>query len=201
MNWDHTRLFPNAESEIVSLDAGSRWDGLPVLQFWVCVLETLSSKLARRILERRKCERVIQSHSHLDDCIFESIDNAAVIQMINQGRSPSLRHVTRSHRVDWDWLFERVNLDCSILMKIRANKRSVDKGNVYHDAKKHFLLTLCQLRRLHESHDVRSFFHKSISCSVLAKTQAMSQVMKQAENVHQVWRLLEKSLEVKLRSG
>ena len=37
--------------------------------------------------------------------IFE--DTAAVFQMINKGRSQILRHVTRMHRVDMDYLFER----------------------------------------------------------------------------------------------
>ena len=36
--------------------------------------------------------------------VFEA--NAAVIQMINKGRSPNLRHVTRMHRVELYWLFE-----------------------------------------------------------------------------------------------
>ena len=41
--------------------------------------------------------------------IFE--DNEAVIKMIIQGRSPTVRHVSRTHRVALDWLFGRVNLD------------------------------------------------------------------------------------------
>ena len=55
--------------------------------------------------------------------IFE--DSAAVIQMINIGRSPNPGHVTRTHRVDLDWQFERLNLDHSFSGKIRANERSV----------------------------------------------------------------------------
>ena len=41
--------------------------------------------------------------------IFE--DNEAVIKMIIKGRSPTMRHVSRTHRVALDWLFDRVNLD------------------------------------------------------------------------------------------
>ena len=42
--------------------------------------------------------------------IFE--DNDAVIKMLIKGRSPTLRHVSRTHSValDW-WLFDRINLD------------------------------------------------------------------------------------------
>ena len=40
--------------------------------------------------------------------IFE--DNEAVIKMIIKGRSPTMRHVSRTHRVALDWLFDRINL-------------------------------------------------------------------------------------------
>ena len=38
-------------------------------------------------------------------------DNDAVIKMIVKGRSPNLRHVGRTHRVDLDWLFDRITKD------------------------------------------------------------------------------------------
>ena len=41
--------------------------------------------------------------------VFE--DNKAVIKMIIKGRSPTMRHVSRTHRVALDWLFDRLNLD------------------------------------------------------------------------------------------
>ena len=41
--------------------------------------------------------------------IFE--DHGAVIQMIIKERSPPMKHVSRSHRVALDWLFDRINLD------------------------------------------------------------------------------------------
>ena len=47
--------------------------------------------------------------------IFE--DNEAVIQIIIKGRSPTLRHVSRTHRVAFDWLFDRINLDPKIQIK------------------------------------------------------------------------------------
>ena len=34
-------------------------------------------------------------------------DNEAVIKMIFKGRSPIMRHVSRTHRVSLDWLFDR----------------------------------------------------------------------------------------------
>ena len=41
--------------------------------------------------------------------LFE--DNEAVIKLIIKGRSPTMRHVSRTHRVALDWLFDRINLD------------------------------------------------------------------------------------------
>ena len=41
--------------------------------------------------------------------VFE--DNEALIKMITKGRSPTMRHVSRTHRVSLDWLFDRINLD------------------------------------------------------------------------------------------
>ena len=41
--------------------------------------------------------------------IFE--DNEAVIKMIIKGRSPTKRHVPRTHRVALDWSFETNNLE------------------------------------------------------------------------------------------
>ena len=35
-------------------------------------------------------------------------DMAEVTQMMMKGRSPTFRHVTRTHRVDLDWLCERI---------------------------------------------------------------------------------------------
>ena len=62
-------------------------------------------------------------------------DNAAVIQMINKGRSPNLRHVTRTHRVDLDWLLVS---QLGSFFFVEKNVRSIggyfDKGNVHHYA-------------------------------------------------------------------
>ena len=41
-------------------------------------------------------------------------DKEVVIKMIIKGRSPTMRHVSRKHRVALDWLFDRINLDPKI---------------------------------------------------------------------------------------
>ena len=47
--------------------------------------------------------------------IFE--DNNAVIKICIKGRSPNLRHVNRTHRVDLDWLHERIQTDPGVFLK------------------------------------------------------------------------------------
>ena len=53
-----------------------------------------------------------ESSFHARLIIFE--DNETVFLKIIQGRSPKLRHVSRTHRADLDWLFARFNLDDSL---------------------------------------------------------------------------------------
>ena len=64
--------------------------------------------------------------------VFE--DNEAVIKMIIKGRSPAMRHVSRTHRVALDWLFDRINLDSKIRIRYIDTKHQLadilTKGNV-----------------------------------------------------------------------
>ena len=65
-------------------------------------------------------------------CIFE--DNEAVII---KGRSPTMRHVSRTYRVALDWLFVRINLDPQIQIKYVDTKHQLadmlTKGNFTRD--------------------------------------------------------------------
>ena len=78
--------------------------------------------------------------------VFE--DNEAVIKMIIKGRSPTMRHVSRTRRVALDWLFDRINLDSKIQIKyIDTNNQLADiltKGNFTRDEWNH-LLTLFKI--------------------------------------------------------
>ena len=53
--------------------------------------------------------------------VFE--DNEAVIKMIMKGRSPTMRHVSRTHRVALDWFFDRINLDSQIQNQIHRHQK------------------------------------------------------------------------------
>ena len=52
--------------------------------------------------------------SHSSAMLYVSEDNEAAIQMGIIGRSPTMRHVSRTHRVALDWLFDEFNLDPKI---------------------------------------------------------------------------------------
>ena len=139
----------STESEIISLDAGLRLDGIPALDLWdliVTVLENANQNLSEQgdllknkrevrspphtIHTRKQSQRVINDldtvdfipsnvqSSHQEALLYVFEDNEAVIKMIIKGRSPTMRHVSRTHRVALDWLFDRINLDPKIQIKI-----------------------------------------------------------------------------------
>ena len=70
-------------------------------------------------------------------------DNETVIKMIIQRRSPTMRHVSRTHRVALDWLFDRINLDPKIEIKYIDTKNQLadilTKGNFTRDEWNHLL--------------------------------------------------------------
>ena len=56
---------------------------------------------------------------------FPLLDNEAVIKMIIKGRSPTMRHVSRTHRVALDGLFDRINLGPEIQIKYVDTKNQL----------------------------------------------------------------------------
>ena len=66
---------------------------------------------------------VNSSHQEALSFVFE--DNEAVIKMIIKGRSPTIRHVSRTHRVALDWLFDRIDLDTKIQIKYIDTKKQL----------------------------------------------------------------------------
>ena len=73
--------------------------------------------------------------------VFE--DNEAVIKMIIKGISPTMRHVSRTHRVALDWMFDRINLDSKIQIKYIDTKNQLadilTKGSFTRDEWNHLL--------------------------------------------------------------
>ena len=117
----------STESEIISLDIGLRLDGLPALELWDLIVSVLGNVSHVSDGSGRPVKGKNKSHNKINDLqdidlvpsnvqsasreallyVFE--DNEAVIKMIMKGRSPTMRHVSRTHRVALDWLFDRIN--------------------------------------------------------------------------------------------
>ena len=153
----------STESEIISLDAGLRLDGIPALDLWDLIVAVLHGNTYQSNQDRcDPCTNLVRVNPHkvkfhglIDDLdnvdfissnvhssrkeallyIFE--DNEAVIQMITKGRSTTTRYVSRTHRVALDWLFDRINLDPKIQSKYVDTKNQLadilTKGNFTRD--------------------------------------------------------------------
>ena len=133
----HKLPFRTVQQNLKSslLDAGLRLDGIPALDLWdliVFVLGNTIQPLDRsgqpivncdkdRVPNKRSqgminvlnidCVPSNVQFSHQEALLYVFEDNEAVIKMIIKGRSPTVRHVSRTHRVALDWLFDRINLD------------------------------------------------------------------------------------------
>ena len=116
----------STESEIISLDTGLRLDGLPALELWdliVLNISHVSDGTGQPVNGKNKSYHKINVVHDIDAVpsnvqsarqealLYVIEDNEAVIKMIIIGRSPTMRHVSRTHRVALDWLFDRINLD------------------------------------------------------------------------------------------
>ena len=81
--------------------------------------------------------------SHQEVLLYVFEDNEAALKMIIKGRSPTIRHVSRTHRVALDWLFDRIILDPKIQIKYIDTKNQLadilTKGNFTHDEWNHLL--------------------------------------------------------------
>ena len=130
----------------------------PALELWDLIVSVLgnSSRISDRTVKlvnvedkHHKSHNKIDVMQHIDyvppnvqsACqeallyVFE--DNDAVIKMIIKGRSPTMRHVSRTYRVALDWLFDRINLDPKIQIKYIDTKNQLadilTKGNFTRD--------------------------------------------------------------------
>ena len=87
--------------------------------------------------------------------VFE--DNEAVIKMIIEGRSPTMRHVSRTHRVALDWLFDRINLNPKIQIRyIDTKHQKADISTKGHFIRDEWNNLLCLFNISHFSSTVCS---------------------------------------------
>jgi len=127
----------SSEAEVIALEAALRTEGIPALNLWEEILEMFSkdknvgsdSKPDLKAAPKDE-DQIIQDILASVDYVPKTIprssgkakilcleDNEAVIKMTIKGRSPSMRHLSRTHRVDLDWLFERFRDDPGVSIK------------------------------------------------------------------------------------
>ena len=111
---------------------------MPALEFWDLIVSVLGniSRVSDRsgqpgndVHKRHKSQKKIDVMKDIDSVpsnvqssrqeallhVFE--DNEAVIKIITKWRIATMRHVSRTHRVALDWLFDRKDLDPKIQIK------------------------------------------------------------------------------------
>ena len=87
-----------------------------------------SQSKTQRVTRKQKVDRLSE------------VDHEAVIKMIIKGRSPTMRHVSRTHRVALDWLFDRINLDPKIQIKSQNQLADIlTEGSFSRDEWNHLL--------------------------------------------------------------
>ena len=111
----------STESEIISLDAGLRLDGVLALDFWDLIVSVLGNMIqtTERLVRPVKFDKSQRSQgktnvlndidrvpsnvqfSHQEALLYVFEDNEAVIKMIIKGRSPTMRHVSRPQSRAW----------------------------------------------------------------------------------------------------
>ena len=150
----------STESEIISLDTGLRLDGLPALELWDLIVSVfgnishIADQTVKLVNGKNKSHNKIDAMQDIDSVpsnvqsasqeallyVFE--DNEAVIKMIIKG-SRTMRHVSRTQRVAFDWLFDRINLDPKIQIKYIDTKNQLadilTKENFTRDEWNHLL--------------------------------------------------------------
>ena len=120
----------STESEIILLDAGKGMDGSPALDLWdltnpkrmcreTCCMTHHQENTPRTKLRLQfsttnlNYATPIMFSSNVKSSQFGAIytfeDNEAVIKMIIKGRSPTMRHLSRTHRIALDWFFDTIN--------------------------------------------------------------------------------------------
>ena len=137
----------STESEIISLDAGLRLDGTLALDLWDLIVFVFGNTIQTperpgrhdvndkdqrsqgriNVLNHIDCAPSNVQSSRQEALLFVFEDNEAVIKMSIKGRSPTMRHVSRTHRVALGWLFDRINLEPKIQMKYVDTKKNISQ--------------------------------------------------------------------------
>ena len=153
-----------------------RLDGLLALELWDLIncffgnISHISDRTGKPVNGKNKSYNKIDVVHDIDSVpwnvqtasqealLYDFGDNEAVIKKILKGRSPTMRHVSRTHRVAFDWLFDRINLDPKIIDTKNQLTEKLIKGNFTRDEWNH-LLTLFNI----------SHFSSTVCIAAMAK--------------------------------
>ena len=140
-----------------------RLHGILALDLWVLIVSVLGNTIQTperpgrpvvndknqrsqemtNVFNRIDCVPSNVQSSHQEALLYVFEDNEAVIKMVIEGRSPRMRHVSRTHRVALDWLIDCINLDPKIQIKYIDTKNQLagilTKGNFTRDEWNHML--------------------------------------------------------------
>jgi hypothetical protein len=134
----------SAEAEVIALDAAVRMEGIPCLTLWSTILKVFTGKGTNEASASKPPSHA-KNPTSMETDMLSSIDyvtpnidtnhpkarlmimedNDGVIKMCIKGRSPNMRHVGRTHRVDLDWLFERIREDPGISIQYINTKGQI----------------------------------------------------------------------------
>ena len=207
---DLSLTHSSTETEIISLDAGSRMDGIPALAlfgiWWLkyFIPYRTRSNNPRKSSRETRCRLPSQTSTTSSNsgtptspqptlttfqptqCMLNVFEgNEAVIKMIIKGRSPTVRHVSRTNRVALDWLFDRMNLHPKIQIKYIDSKHQLadilTKGNFTRDEWNN-LLHLFNISHFSSLRCTKNF--SLICCITMAKR---IQEPKEGERVASKW--------------
>jgi len=157
----------STEAEIIALELGLRSEGIRALDLWETILDTLepiktpvkppTNSIAENFNKLPLDHQILLSVDYVTPSIPMSSgrgklyileDNDAVIKMCVKGRAPNMTHIPRVHRVDTDWMFERILLDPGIQIKYVNTKQQIadifTKGSFTEQTWK----TLCRLLQM-----------------------------------------------------
>ena len=153
--WEVVRWFQSVGCvrNKLQFHTGLMLDGIPALDLWDLIVAVLGNtnqshkewgdpfvnkrevRSTLHTIQKRKQPQGVINSSHPEALLYVFEDNEAVIKMIIKGRSPTMRHVSRTHRVALDWLFDRINLDSKIQIKYidtkKSTRRHTDQGKLH----------------------------------------------------------------------
>ena len=178
----------SAQSETLSLDAGSRMDGSPALQCGECVLETLSSKPAEGNLEHHHAKESFRLIHIMTIVYLSQLIRLRPAFPTSHSQPNSARSKTSRQWSKWSTDDEGASHERTESMLISCLRKCIlgsfnlwfnmceqqikwrtfwDKKGMLTPMQWYSLLTLWRIRRPCEANDVRSFFsHASLLLSL-----------------------------------